>query len=224
MLSGVLVLGLVLASPPAPPASTGCPWKVPGVVSTLDVPGEMNVGGIPIHLQVYSSREDVVHLLQSFVTSFAEAGYYVPDRQPRLVAQPHLTALNPRTLVAYTLILEPEPGGHLTTVVLGEAKLNELKPPPASELLPVYPGGRNVLQGDFEGARTLTYQVSARDEQVRAWYREHFTRQGFKEEEPLLFRRQEQEARVTVSTVKGALNVVIFLKTAPESPPLQPTP
>ena len=220
----MLTLGLLLATAPGAPAETGCPWQVPGVVSTLEVPGEMNVGGIPIRLQVYSSRESVVRLLQSFVTTFSDADYYVPDRQPRLAAQPHLTALNPRTLVAYTLILEPEPGGHLTTVVLGEARLGELKPPPASALLPVYPGGHNPLQGDFEGARSLTYQVAARDEQVRGFYREHFNRLGFKEEEPGVFRRQEQEARLSVSPVKGELSVVLFLKTVAELAPLKPTP
>lgn len=223
MLSGLLVLGLLLAAP-SPAADAGCPWQVPGVESTLEVPGVMNVGGIPIRLQVYSSHESVVRLLQSFVTTFSNADYYVPDRQPRLVAQPHLTALNPRTLVAYTLILEPEPGGRLTTVVLGEARLGELKPPAPSPLLPVYSGARNVLQGDFEGARTLAFQVSAKDEQVRAFYREHFTHLGFKEEEPGVFRRQEQEARLSLSPVKGELNVVLFLKTVAELPPLKPTP
>jgi hypothetical protein len=218
MLSGLLMLKVVLA---APPAGTPFEWKVPGQVSVLEVPGGMNVGGIPIRLQVYASKESVDRLLQYFATAFDESGFYIERAQKQLAAEPHLTALNTRTLTAYTVILEKEAGG-LTTVVLGESKMGDFKPAPASALLPVYPGAQNVLQSDFEGAKTLAFRVAAKQEQVSAWYRERLVRAGYKEEGPLVFRRQEQEVRMSASAREGALDVVLFLKTAGERPLLEP--
>lgn len=218
MLSCLLVLEVLLA---APPAGEPFQWQVPGQVSKLEVPGGMNVGGVPIRLQVYSSKESVDRLIQYFATAFDESGFYIERQQKQLAAEPHLTALNTRTLTAYTVILEKEANG-LTTVVLGESRMGEFKPLPASELLPVYPGAQNVLQSDMEGAKTLAFRVTAKQEQVSAWYRERLVRAGYKEEEPLVFRRQEQEVRMSASSREGALDVVLFLKTAGERPLLEP--
>ncbi|MDC0712873.1 hypothetical protein POL68_30710 [Stigmatella sp. ncwal1] len=218
MLSCLLVLEVLLA---APPAGEPLQWQVPGQVSTVEVPGGMNVGGIPIRLQVYTSKESVDRLLQYFATAFDESGFYIERQQKQLAAEPHLTALNTRTLTSYTVILEKEASG-LTTVVLGEAKMGEFKPLPASELLPVYPGAQSVLQGDFEGAKTLAFRVEAKEAQVSAWYRERLLRAGYKEEGPLVFRRQEQEVRLSAAVREGALDVVLFLKTAGERPLLEP--
>jgi hypothetical protein len=220
MLSCLLVL--VLAAPPAE-GRDPFHWKVPGLVSTLEVPSRMSVEGMPLRLQVYTSREPVERLLQYFATAFDEAGFYLQRHQRRLAAQPHLTALDTRTFTSYTVLLEPEPGG-LTTVVLGEAKLNE--PAPArADTLPVYPGAMNVLHGDFEGARTLAFRAPAKVEQVGAWYREGLKGAGYKEEAPLLFRREEQEVRLSLSQEGGWVQAVLFFKTAlPEPPPERPQP
>ena len=227
MLSPLLVLGL-LGAAPAPPSSGACAsWKIPGLVSTLEVPGEMSVGGIPIRLQPFSSREGVEALLASFVTAFSAAGFYVPERQPRFSAQPHLTALDPRTLTACTLVLETEPGGRLTSGVVGEARLGEARPVTAADGLPVYPGGKSALLGDFEGARTLTYRLEApkvKEAQVHAWYREQLTRAGYTEEQPMLFRQRERELRLAVTARQGGLDVVLFLTTAEAPPPLSSPP
>ncbi|PTL79049.1 hypothetical protein [Vitiosangium sp. GDMCC 1.1324] len=223
MLSCLLVLELLMAAPPAEAAPDPFHWKVLGLVSSVDVSDRMNVGGIPIRFQVYTSREKVERLIQYFATAFDEAGFYIQRQQPRLSAEPQLTALDTRTFTSYTVILRPQPG-RLTEVVLGEAKLGELQPVGSSSLLPVFPGAANALQGNFEGAQTLTYQVAAKELQVRAWYREQLTHAGYKEESPGLFRRGEQELQLSLSSGKGGLQVVLFLKTAGEPPPLAPSP
>jgi hypothetical protein len=223
MLSCLLVLALLRAATPTEASREPFHWTVPGRVSTVDVPDTMNVGGIPVRLQVYTSREKLERLLQYFATAFDEAGFYVQRHQPRLAAEPHLTALDTRTFTSYTIILTPEPGG-LTTVVLGQARLGAAQPagPPGS--LPVYPGAMNVLSADLEGARTLTYRAPAKESEVGTWYRERLTRAGFKEESPRVFRRKEQELRLSLSQQGGWVDVVLFLKTAGDLPPLEPEP
>ncbi|MET0404979.1 MAG: hypothetical protein ABW123_21365 [Cystobacter sp.] len=218
---GMLVLvGGLLASAPSPvaPAPAAPPppapfrWKVPGLVSSLDVPGQMNVGGIPIRLEVYSSRERVETLLQSFANAFEQAGFYIPRRTRRVARQPHLTALDTRTLVAYTVILNPGPDG-LTTVVLGEARMGE-KTTTTPSLVPAYPEARQVMQGDFEGAHTLSFWAAARPEQVETWYRQRLLTAGYKEEEPRVFRRQQQEVRLSLKPERMGTTALLFIQTA----------
>jgi len=214
MLSCLLVLELLMAAPSAH-AREPFRWEVPGLVSTVEVPAQMNVGGIPVRMRVYTSREPVERLLQHFATAFDDAGFYLERNQRQLVAQPTLTALDTRTFTSYTVILQPEPGG-LTTVVLGEARLGERQQAGPSGPLPVYPGAVSPLQGDFEGARTLSFRVVAKEAQVRAWYREQLTRAGYKEESPWLFRRREQRIRLSLSQQGAWTDAVLFLETTPE--------
>jgi hypothetical protein len=238
MLSWVLVLGLLGAAPkpavaPAPPkpaapksaplpAAAPFAWRVPGLVGELDVPGEMNVGGMPIRLQVYTSRESISTLLQSFATAADEAGYYLQSRPPRLMGQPHLTALDTRTFTAYTVILEPAAGGQ-TTVILGEAKMGDSAPGPAQDsLVPLYPGASQVLRGDFEGAHTLAYHAPAGAPVVDTWYREQLARAGYTEEQPLVFRRKAQQVRVSTRAESEGSAVLLFIETAALSPDLNP--
>jgi hypothetical protein len=210
MLSPLITVWLLLA---AAPVQDPFQWEVPGMVSKVEVPATMDMAGMPLRLQVYTSRQTVQQLLQHFATAFDEAGFYIQRDQLQFAAQPHLTALDTKALIAYTLILEPESGG-LTTVVLGEAKLGAPPPPPTTAPSLLYPGAMSPLLGNFEGARTLAYQVVAKKEQVAAWYREQLTRVGYHEESPLLFRKDEQELRLSLSPNGGALHVLMFLKTA----------
>jgi hypothetical protein len=228
MLSGLLALMLAAApatAPAAAPQKAADPleWKVPGMVSTLEVPGQMHVGGVPVRFRVHTSTEKVEQLLQHFATAFDEAGFYIQRNQRRLAAEPHLTALDTRTLTSYSVILNPEAGG-LTTVVVGEARLKELKPSAPPSAFPLYPGAADVVHADFEGAKTLGYQVAAKEAEVRAWYQQRMTSAGFTEEAPLLFRRKEQQLHVSLSPQGGKLSVFLFLQTTPEPIPLDPSP
>ncbi|WP_224247850.1 hypothetical protein [Hyalangium gracile] len=215
MLSPLIAVTVLLA---AAPGADPLRWEVPGLVTQVEVPGRMNMAGIPIRLQAYTSRHSVQQLLQHFATAFDEAGFYIERNQRQFAAQPHLTALDTKTFTAYTVILEREPSG-LTSVVIGEAKLGAAAPParPSSTLL--YPGAQSPVQGDFEGARTLAYQVVASKEQVADWYREQLTRAGFQEEAPGIFRRSEQELRLNLTQSGGSVQVGVFLTTAGAAAP-----
>lgn len=220
MLSALWVLELLLAAAPAeakaPRPVDPLQWEVPGRVSAVEVPARMDVDGIPVRFRVVLSKEKGDLLFQHFAKAFAEAGFYLPPppRKPSLPLR--LTALDTRTLTSYTLVFQSQPGG-LMEVVLGEARLKE-RQKAAAPMVPVYPGAKDVLQSNFEGARTLGYQVEAKEAEVKAWHREQLTRAGYKEEEPLLFRRQQQEVRLSVMPRAGWLHVFLFLRTASEPP------
>lgn len=222
MLSALLVLELLLAAPPAgkraPPPPDPLQWEVPGQVSVIEVPGRMDVAGIPVRFRVVSSKEKADYLFMHFAKTFYEAGFYLPP-PPRKASGPlRLTALEPRTLTSYTVIFQLQPGG-LTEVIVGEARLKD-RQAAAPPMVPVYPGGKHVLQSNVEGARTLGYQVEAKEEEVKAWYQKELTRIGYKEEEPLLFRRKEKEVRLSVTPQAGGVHVFLFLREAGEPPPL----
>jgi hypothetical protein len=210
---------------PAAPAKAVHPldWPVPGLVNTIDIPGQMQVAGIPVRFRVHTSREKLETLLQHFATAFDEAGFYIQRHQKRRTAEPHLTALDTRSLTSYTVMLSPEPGG-LITVVVGEAKLKEFKPVTPPDALPVFPGAADVLYSNFEGARTLGYRVAATEAEVRAWYQQRLARDGFQEEAPLVFRRQQQELHVSLKPQEGQLSVMLFYQTVAEAPPLDAAP
>ncbi|KFE72290.1 hypothetical protein [Hyalangium minutum] len=218
MLSALLVLAVAAApaKASAPPPEDPLQWQVPGQVSVVEVPAKMDVGGIPVRFRVVTSKEKVEFLLRHFGQAFADAGFYIERKQQRLAPQPHLTALNTRTLTSYTVILTPQAGG-LTEVVVGEARLGARRPtaPPS---VPVYPGAKNLLQADFEGAQTLGYEVQAPAAEVKAWYQEQLSRAGYRAEEPFVFRKKAQEVRVEVTPHAGSLHVLLFLRTAGEAP------
>jgi hypothetical protein len=223
MLSALLVLELLLAAPPAgaaaPPSPDPLQWEVPGQVSVIEVPARMDVSGIPVRFRVVSSKEKVDYLLKHFARAFAEAGFYIPPPPRKKVGPLRLTALDSRTLTSYTVIFQLQPGG-MTEVIVGEARLKD-RQSSAPPMVPVYPGGKGVLQSNFEGARTLGYQVEAKEEEVKAWYQKELTRVGYKEEEPLLFRRKEKELRLSVTPQAGGVHVFLFLRETGEPPPLK---
>lgn len=215
------LVALVVASAPAkgsaPAPVDPLQWEVPGQVSVVEVPATMDVGGIPVRFRVVTSKEKVEFLLRHFAQAFSDAGFYIERKQKQLAPQPHLTALNTQTFTSYTVILTPQAGG-LTEVVVGEARLSARRPssPPT---LPVFPGAKDVLQSDFEGAQTLGYTVQAPAADVKAWYQEQLSKAGYREEEPRVFRRKEQEVRVEVTPHAGSLHVLLFLRTAGEPLP-----
>lgn len=223
MLSALLVLELLLTAPPAgakaQPPPDPLKWEVPGQVSVIEVPAQMDVAGIPVRFRVVTSKEKVDSLYQHFAKAFDEAGFYLPPPPRKMVGPLRLTALDPLTLTSYTVIFQSQPGGK-TEVVVGEARLKD-RQPAAAPMAPVYPGGKDVLQSNFEGARTLGYQAQAKVEEVKAWYQKELTRIGYKEEEPLVFRRKNQEVRLSVTPQASGAHVFLFLREGGEPPPLK---
>jgi hypothetical protein len=213
------LLGAGVASAQRPTFS----WDVPRVVESVDVPGVMQADGIPVKLRSVKSAEKPEVIVQHLVARFEAAGFYIPPDAHRTqrLAEPQLTALDTDRLISYTFILQPNPDG-TTTVVLGEANLG-LARKEQSTFAPVFPGGTDVMRSEMEGARSLTYSVTAEQGKVREFYLTELRAAGFTETSQGTWRRGGEELRVAVRPgAAGRVAVIVMLRTTTEealSPP-----
>ncbi|WP_224240129.1 hypothetical protein [Hyalangium gracile] len=195
-------------------------WDVPKVVGVVDVPGVMMADGIPVKIRAVRSKEKPEVILQHIVDRFEDWGFYIPpiETQAQPFREPQITALDLERLISYTAIFQPGPDG-TTTVFLGEANLSQ-PPQKSSPFAPVHPGAKDVLHTDTESARTLTYAVAAKPEEVQAFYRKELTKQGYTETEPNLYRKDSDELQVLVRAAKaGQSSVVVMRRAALDIPP-----
>ncbi|NTX54981.1 hypothetical protein [Myxococcus sp. CA039A] len=210
---GLLVWGLLSAGQAAA-QRTPFKWEVPGVVGVVEVTQPVLSSGVPVKLSAVRSKARPEDILQALVDRFLLWGLHVPpeSRQPQLLREPMITAIDTRAFVSYTAILQPNPDG-TTTVFLGQADLSQ-GPRPQSNVAPIYPGGAGMMQTDMEGARTLVYSVSAKAADVEVFYRNELTQAGFEEVEPRVYRSSQDEMQLKLTPAKdGRLAVIIVRRT-----------
>lgn len=192
-------------------------WDVPKVIETVDVPGIMKAGGVPVKLRSVKSAERPEVILQHMVDRFEAWGFYIPPKRTQWLKEPQLTALDTERLISYTFVIQPNPDGS-TTVVLGEANL-ALAQPPSSPIAPVFPGAKDVMHSDLEVARTLSFRLpaSTTSPDVEGFYRKQLTQNGYTEAEPNIYRKDNEELLVTVHPAKGAyLSVTVMRRISTE--------
>lgn len=192
-------------------------WDVPKVLEAVAMPGVMRADGIPVKLRSVKSAEKPQVILQQLVDRFEAAGFYIPPDKHRTqwLAEPALTALDTDRLISYTFALQPNPDG-TTTVILGEANLGMARREQAA-FAPVFPGGKDLMQSEMEGARTMTYLAEAEPEKVRGFYVEQLREAGFSETTVGTWRRNGEELRVAVRPVKpGTVAVIVLRRTTVE--------
>ncbi len=192
-------------------------WDVPRVLESVEVPEVMQADGIPVKLRSVKSAEKPQVILQHLVNRFEAAGFYIPpdNHRTQWLAEPQLTALDTERLISYTFVLQPNPDG-TTTVVLGEANLGMARRE-QSAFAPVFPGGKDLMQSEMEGARTMTYLVEAEPAKVRDFYVTELRSAGFSESSTGTWRRGSEELQVSVRPVKeGRVAVIVMRRTAVE--------
>ncbi|WP_375769916.1 hypothetical protein NR798_03235 [Archangium gephyra] len=192
-------------------------WDVPRVLESVEMPGVMRADGIPVKLRSVKSAEKPQVILQQLVDRFEAAGFYIPPDHHRTqwLSAPQLTALDTNRLISYTFVLQANPDG-TTTVTLGEANLGMARREKAA-FAPVFPGGKDMMQSEMEGARTMTYLAEAEPEKVQGFYGEQLRGAGFSETSAGTWRRNGEELRVSVRPVKpGRVAVIVLLRTAVE--------
>ncbi|MCP3099040.1 hypothetical protein LZ198_09155 [Myxococcus sp. K15C18031901] len=198
-------------------------WDVPDVVGVVDVSGPIVANGVPVKMSAVRSKARTEVILQHLVDRFLVWGLYVPPmaKQPQLLREPMVTAIDTRAFVSYTAILQPNPDG-TTTVFLGQADFTR-GPSAASSLAPVYPGGKGLLQTQMEGARTLVYSVVAKAADVEVFYRDTLAEAGFQEVDPLVFQSSQDILQVRLTPAKdGALSVVVVRRALSEEELVKP--
>jgi hypothetical protein len=201
------------AEPTAAPAHFV--WPKPEMVEEIDIPDVIQADGVPVRLHVVRSKMGVDQLLQTYATAFDKAGFYVALDQKRMLAEPHITALDWRTKISYSAILSPNQDG-TTSCMLGEAALGKkATPTAASDFAPLMPNAREVVRIDQETDRLISFTVRAKADDVNRFYRESLPPKGFAaapaDEEPNLYGKGQERIRVmTKGKGDGTTSVVLM--------------
>ncbi len=152
-------------------------WPKPALIEEIDIPDVIRSDGIPVRLHTIRSKLGVQELLQTYATAFDQAGFYIAMEQKRIVAEPHLTALDPRTKISYSAIISPNADG-TSSILLGEAAMGK-KRPSLKDFAPVMPAASSVMRVDQETGRVLSFTVRASVDEANAFYRETLVPAGF---------------------------------------------
>jgi hypothetical protein len=217
------------APAPKPPRFT---WPNPDVLEELEVPGIVQARGVPMKLRAIRVRRHAQEMVDLYLDAFARSGLYVPPpkHQPQLTRELTLTGLDTERLIAYTVIVQPNPDG-TTSLMLGESNLALLGKTASSgqDPAPLFPGAQGVMRTDQEGAQVLVFRAKAKPEEVQSFYREVLGRSGFIEPEPALqpgvFARKGEQLQLTVHPREGGeVSVALIHRVAPaEAEPGAPT-
>lgn len=191
-------------------------WPKPELVEEIDVPDVIRTDGVPVRLHIIRSKVGVQQMLQLYATAFDNAGFYIANHQKRVVAEPHITALDIRTKISYSAIISPNADG-TTSVLLGEAALGKKKPPSAaSDFAPLMPAAIGAMRIDQEADRVITFTVKATVDEVNQFYREVLPTNGFAaapsdEGEANLYGKGNERIRVVArANANGTSSVVLM--------------
>ncbi|WNG13758.1 hypothetical protein [Cystobacter fuscus] len=188
---------------PSAPSSTPVPlrWDVPGLLAWVDTDGPIAANGIPVLIQLARSSRSVDDLASHFVRFFEKEGLFVAplEKQAAITREPQLTALDPKQMLSYTVILQANPD-KTTSVILGTANVGAWKPQKQSQSLgwaPLMPGARNLLRTEAEGQSSAAYDVDSTPDKVQTFYREELEKAGYKATgQPGEYRRGSEWLRV----------------------------
>jgi hypothetical protein len=184
------------------PSQIGQPTDLVG--TTLD--------GMVVRQRSVVSKEKVDTLKKHFFTLFRTAGLFMPPDFAAMQGQAgeQVTGLDTENLIAYTAIFQPNPKG--TTIVIAAADLGHLpviKSPQTNG--PVYPGATGVTTSSLEGMHVMTYTVEATPAEIKAFYRDAYRKEGYRENGELTFVRDtdKDQAKVVVSPGISARSVMV---------------
>jgi hypothetical protein len=193
-------------------------WDIPEASAWVDVPGTLRVQGVPMKLKMVRSKWQAQPLLQRLVDRFQEAGLYIapPERQPQLLREVQLTAVDPDSLHTFTFILQPDGDG--TTVYLAEANVAAREAPGAAGL-PVFPGAQGPVTSVLEGARSLTYRAAAKEAEVLQFYAETLTRAGWQPKSGDRYVKDGREITVSAKAQGPQARVLVWERAASVAEP-----
>lgn len=211
----ILAVGLAVALAAAPDAGAArrAPlpfvWELPPrTLNEIPIDGVTWVDGIPVRLRQLNVAGTPEQIGRHFLASFQKQDLYVAPRQAidRL-----LTAVDPESLITYSVVLQPNVPGR-TTVVLGEARLLDRKKP-ADDGLPVLPQAKGAIPVQTEGARVLSYSATATLTDAEAFYARELTARGWRMgQEPGVWRRGPSNDRLELEISAQGPKVQVVVK------------
>jgi hypothetical protein len=196
---------------PLPTAMPGLPftWELPPkAMHEVPIDGTTYVSGVPVRLRYVMVNDTPVNVGKHFLDSFKKQGLYVEAGQD---VGRMLTGVDPQSIMTYTVVLQPNGPDH-TTVILGEAKVLEKKPPSAGGL-PLPPSARTqkVLPVKFEGYTLLSFTVPDALADVRKFYAVELPRSGWQPKSETEWTRPGEllEVSLAIDAATGRTRVVL---------------
>lgn len=189
-------------------------WPKPELLEEIEISDVIRADGVPVRLHSFRSKMGVQQLMQIYANAFDRAGFYIAVEQKRVVAEPHLTALDWRTKISYSAILSPNPDG-TTSCMLGEAALGKKRPiAAASDFARVMPDAVEVVRIDQETDRLISFTVRASVEAVNRFYKEGLAATGFAAvpgDEPNLYGKGQERIRVMSKAKPNRTTSVVLM-------------
>lgn len=210
-LAGVLLV--VGALVPSVSAAGDFEWDVPGIVHHVDVAGTQEALGIPMKLHAVTSSWKPDALFKHFAEQFKKAGFFIPPPKGQTVVHGAitLTALDVDRLLAYSVIMRPNPDGKTTKVLLGTANVGQIRKPEDSAFVAVYPAADNLVTINIESGKSLSYTTKATQQQLQDFYREAMPKKGYTETKPGVFRKGNESVEVLSRPREGGGLTVIVM-------------
>jgi hypothetical protein len=213
-MSGLRLIVAAVAMLAAPGAhAEGFSWDVPETFDFVEVPSVQSVNGIPVRFNVYYSRWPLEQLAQHLLDEFQKAGLFVPpmDQQTRFNGQVFaLTAFDPVHRVAYTALLKPR-ADKTTEVIAGQGYMKDVHPrAPTADFAPLPPGAAHAVKTTTEGMTVLTYETSLQAEEIRSFYKETLSREGYAPAGTNVYRKGGDELSIRVSEDSGSPRAVML--------------
>ncbi len=204
-------------------------WDIPQVVEQVEVPGVVEGMGTPVKLHAVRTRMKLLDIMAFMDREFAKARLYVAPRKDltKLSSDPQLHGFDPYRKIGFSVIYQPNPDG-TTTLILGEAHLEESRGLSNGFALPVHPLAQGTIQSRQEGAVVVAYSVTASEAEVGQFYTDVLGMQGYTPVAKLKFRKDRQQVVVAYQPNQGtgAAGVVVtqsaFLSEGPVDPNAAP--
>lgn len=183
---------------------------VPGAVSKPTIAEKMVVDGVVIESSTLVSNKDVATLKAHFRALFLKRGLYLAEEMEAVKLQlgEQVTGLDTENLISYTVILQPS-GKGATTLIFSSAELGKRRQKEVPAFAPAYPGSGPVTSTQLEWMKSMTYTTTATPAEIRAFYREKLTAQGYEQGPDDGFTKGPE--RIALTVAPGVKERTVFL-------------
>jgi hypothetical protein len=208
-----LWLGLA-ASPDAGAPRALLHFEVPHVIEDAAVPERVFSADYPVTIHAVKSTDSAEDLVRFFIAQFAKANLFrMPQADlPEPMRSASLTGLDTSTLIAYTVIFQPN-SDRTTTAIMSETYLAERRAPASGqrEVAALFPGATEVVRGSSEGLKTVSYRAGAEAAEVERFYQGVLPRAGYREVEPATWVKPGERLQVVVRPLEKAASRVTVI-------------
>ena len=189
----------------------GFSWDVPEPIEATAVPGAVDAMGIPVTLRAAVSRMHLDEIEDYYLRAFVKGGLYVPPAkdQVRMSRYPQLTAIDPETKLAYTVILQPNKDGSTTVLMATSDVSNYPNAVAPDDFAPLFPGAEHVSRVHDEGHESILFTSNRAPKEIEDYYQKTLATDGYQPKKDGLLVGPKGWVRVATHQKKGELWVLV---------------